>query len=220
MQRLIKKVLTYSYKPLLQLYLRKERSYRYGDISIRVFPGVFHPAFFFSTKILLSVLEKENLEDKTVLELGAGSGLIAIYAAKRGAIVTATDISERAIRNVMLNQQLNKVNIRPIHSDLLTEIPVFNFDFIIINPPYYKGTANTEAELAWYAGEEFGYFQRLFAQLASYMNEQTQTLMILSDECDISGIHSIGNSNQFNFRQVYAKKKVGETNFVYRIVKQ
>ncbi|MEZ4765877.1 MAG: hypothetical protein R3C26_22645 [Calditrichia bacterium] len=34
-------------------YTASERGYRYGDIRIRVKPGVFHPGFFFSTKVLL-----------------------------------------------------------------------------------------------------------------------------------------------------------------------
>jgi release factor glutamine methyltransferase len=37
------------------------------------------------------------LKNKHVLELGAGSGLIAIKAAKEGALVTATDINPVAI---------------------------------------------------------------------------------------------------------------------------
>ena len=51
--------------PASEKYLSKERSYRYKDISILVFPGVFHPGFFFSTKILLKYLATNLLVKHT-----------------------------------------------------------------------------------------------------------------------------------------------------------
>ncbi|MCY7410704.1 MAG: 50S ribosomal protein L11 methyltransferase, partial [Chitinophagales bacterium] len=86
---LLKTITNTFYRPLLQRYLKKQRSYTFGEIKIQILPGVFHPGFFFSTKFLISVIEKKNLYKKTFLELGAGSGLISFVAEKLGAVVTA-----------------------------------------------------------------------------------------------------------------------------------
>ena len=44
-----------------------------------------------------------------VLEVGTGSGLIALHCAKAGADVTATDISPLAIKNIRMNALKNKL---------------------------------------------------------------------------------------------------------------
>ena len=65
-------------------YYSKPRSFSYQDIDITISPGVFPPQYTFSTKILLKFLETLNLQGKTFLELGCGSGIISLYAAKKG----------------------------------------------------------------------------------------------------------------------------------------
>ena len=204
-------------KPLLEIYLSGERTYRYQNLHLKIFPGVFHPGFFFSTKIILGYLDAFELKNKTFLELGAGSGLIAISAAKKGAFVTATDISLRALENISVNKKLNDATLVLIHSDLFDHIPQQVFDFIVINPPYYKGKIRSEADRAWYAGEQHEYFQKLFLQLPSYINEGTHTFMILSDGCDILRIQDLAAANQLTFRQVFLKKVYWETNYIFEI---
>lgn len=215
--RILKSLLRRLYKPLLDRYLRKDRVFRYQNLRTNVFPGVFHPGFFFSTKILLAFLEKCDLKNKSFLELGAGSGLISVVAAKRGAIVTASDISKKAMENSSMNAQLNNVSIKQIHSDLFENIPHRQFDFIVINPPYYKGKITKESDHAWYAGEQLEYFQKLFHQLPPYMNRDTKALMILSDECDIHQIQTMAASNNFVLTLVYSGKVWWETNFIFEI---
>lgn len=215
--KILKQLFKLFYKPILEKYLSAERNYRYQSLHLKIFPGVFHPRFFFSTKILLGYLERYELQNQSFLELGAGSGLIAISAAKKGAAVTATDISRRAMENISVNKQLNNVILEEIHSDLFDSIPQQIFDFIVINPPYYKGIIRTEADHAWYAGEHLDYFQKLFRQLPAYMKARTHSFMILSDECDIDGIQSLAAANQLTIRQVFSKKVFWETNFIYEI---
>jgi methylase of polypeptide subunit release factors len=64
--------------------------------------------------------------------------LISIYAAQKGAIVTATDINPVAIEYLRENTRANHVHIDILRSDLFDEIPVRVFDIVAINPPYYK----------------------------------------------------------------------------------
>lgn len=85
------------------------------------------------TLLLLDAIEVKR--GQKVLEIGTGSGYIAIHCALQGADVTATDISELAIKNAMQNAYVNNVKINFIVSDLFEKIDG-KFDIIIFNPPY------------------------------------------------------------------------------------
>ena len=203
--------------PASEKYLSKERCYSYKDISILVFPGVFHPGFYFSTKILLKYLEKIELNQRYILELGAGTGLISIFAAKRGGFVTASDISLTAVYNIEKNVKMTDANVEVVHSDLFDDTPNRRYDYIIINPPYYKKTPSSEKEFAWFGGDDFQYFRKLFSQLGNNVYENTNVIMVLSDEADLEMIRSIAVENKFQMQEVLHKKTWGENHFIYNI---
>jgi release factor glutamine methyltransferase len=207
--------------PLTKWYLRKERTFTYNEIEVKILPGVFHPGFFFSTKFLLEFLSRQNLTNKTFLELGCGSGLISIAASKTGADVTALDLSTTAIGNTKINAKKNHVQLEIIHSDLFNNVKKKFFDWIIINPPYYPRTALNETELAWYCGPNFEYFTKLFQQLGEYMHPSTQTIMVLSQNCGIEKIISIAESSGLRFEQIETKKVwLDQRNFLFSITLQ
>ena len=165
MRSLVKYIVARTYKPLLVKYLSKTRTYSWKGITLEIPPEVFHPGFFTSTKILLNYIKHKNFKQNSVLELGAGSGLISIYSAKKGADVTATDINTVAISFLKKNAKRNNVDLIILHSDIFNSIPIRLFDTIIINPPYYKKQPRSNAEYAWYCGENGEYFQKLFKHL-------------------------------------------------------
>jgi len=203
--------------PASEKYLSKERSYTYKDITITVFPGVFHPGFFFSTKILLKYIEKIEFTKKYVLELGAGTGLISMFAAKRGGFVTASDISLTAVYNIEKNVKMTDANVEVVHSDLFDDVPHRRYDYIIVNPPYYKKTPSSEKEFAWFGGDDFQYFRKLFSQLGNNFYENTNVIMVLSDETDLEMIKSIAAEYKFLLKEVFHKKTWGENHFIYNI---
>ena len=204
-------------KRLAKLYLAKPRTYNYEDITMRVMPGVFHPGLFFSTKIFLDYLKTVDLEGKSVLELGAGSGLISLFCCKRQAKVTATDINLTALNSLRTNAERNNCKIHVIESDLFENISPSDFDIILINPPYYPKNPGNISEKAWFCGEEFEYFHRLFSQLNTHQIEDTTVLMILSEDCDLSEIFSICHKNEMTEKIVFEKTVNAEKNFIYSI---
>jgi len=217
MRKIIKRLATIFYKPFVIKYLSKTRNFRYKDIQLIIPPEVFHPGFFFSTKLLIEYIKDLNLESKTFLELGAGSGLISIYAAKRKAKVTATDINPVAVEYLKTNSIRNNVELQIILSDMFSNIPKNNFDFIIINPPYYKRDPVTFRDYAWYCGENGKYFQDLFKSLSEYISAGSTVIMVLSQDCDLGMIRSIVEKNSFNLNCIFSKKNILEENFIYKI---
>lgn len=206
-------------QPLYRKYVSRTRPFRYKNIRILVKPGVFYPGFIISTKLFLQYIGQLDLSGKTLLELGAGSGIISLYAASKGATVTASDINPVSVQNIRENAAMNKSKLTVIESDLFENIPGSAFDFIIIAPPYYPEDPADYAEMAWYCGKNFEYYEKLFRQLTGYCHDKTTVLMILSDDCNIKSIQDIGYRNGFGFSLAHKKRKMGEWNFIYQISK-
>jgi methylase of polypeptide subunit release factors len=73
---------------------------------------------------------------KNVLEVGCGSGIITLYAAKKSSHVTAVDISPDAVENTKLNMAAQGVeNVTVYQSDCFASVSG-EFEVIISNPPW------------------------------------------------------------------------------------
>lgn len=217
LRQFIKRLTHPTLKRSYEAYSSKPRMYSKYGVTLRILPGVFHPGYFLSTQILRSYLSGLELEGKRVLELGAGSGFLSFYLARhQKADVTASDISEQVLKGLHANSSEFNIPIQIVKSDVLDALDATSFDYIVINPPYYPHDPSTEAEMAFYCGSDFGYFRKLFLQLSQSSFEAT-CLMILSQDCDLTEIQRIAESNQLSLRQVHRKRKLGEANFIYSI---
>ncbi|MFI6009553.1 HemK2/MTQ2 family protein methyltransferase [Streptomyces sp. NPDC051243] len=97
--------------------------------------GVYRPQT--DTRLLGRAMRREGVTAQTdVLDLGTGSGILAVEAARLGGRVTAVDISWRAIAAARLNALLNGQSLRVRHGDLAAAVPGRRFDLVIANPPY------------------------------------------------------------------------------------
>lgn len=220
MRKLFKRVISFFLIPFTKWYLRKERYFRYRDIAIAVHPGVFHPGLFYSTKFLLEFLDGRPLLGKKFLELGCGTGTIAVVAARAGAVVTASDLSLKAVENTRVNAENNHVNIRIVHSDLFDGLDIQLFDIIIINPPYYSQSPKNEEELAWNCGENFEYFSKLFSTIDQYINTDTEVIMVLTRGCDLKSIFTIAQRYNVSFTLLREKAVLFDgRDFLYQIKK-
>lgn len=88
------------------------------------------------TYLMESALSKFNLKNKSILEIGCGSGYLSIYCAKHNAKVTAVDINIKAIDYAKTEAKKHKVNIEFILSNLFENLKDRKFDIIFFNPPY------------------------------------------------------------------------------------
>lgn len=106
----------------------------FADCKIKVNPSCLIPRF--ETEFLTDLLIKEGVKGKTILDLCTGSGCIGIALARNGAFVTASDISEAALKTAEENARVNGAeNIMFVNSDLFDNIDG-KFDIIVSNPPY------------------------------------------------------------------------------------
>ena len=84
----------------------------------------------------------KKINAKKILDLCTGSGAIAVSLAKyiKDSQITATDISEEALKVAELNAKKQKVDkqIAFLQSDLFEDLPKEKYDMIVSNPPYIK----------------------------------------------------------------------------------
>src|SRR5256885_8863379 len=90
-------------QPLILKYWFKRRAQasvttQAEGFQLSVFPSVFHPRYFGSSSILAQFIGSLDLRGKSFLDLGCGSGIVGMCAARAGARVTAVDINPEAVR--------------------------------------------------------------------------------------------------------------------------
>lgn len=209
-------------QPILKQYLKKVRIYTYANLKLKIYPGVFHPAYFFSTQVFADFIKTLDLKDKKVCEVGAGSGLLSFIAFSRGANVYSFDINASAIKGIKENLEGNfkeKENFNVYLSDLFDNIPENKLDVFLINPPYFFSDPSNEGSYAWYCGKNGEYFEKLFKQLGDYSTSASQIFLILADNCDIEKISVIAKKHHYLLNLTYEKKVKWEKNFIFNIVK-
>lgn len=192
------------------------RYYRADGLDLVVLPGVFHPGFFHSTALLAEHIATFDLKGRRFLELGAGTGRVALTAARAGAVVTASDINPKAVENVRINAARNNLTLDVVLSDLFDRLPG-HFDIIAINPPYYQRDPATDAERAFLAGADHQYFRRLFPALAQRVDLGTQVVMVLSADVDLAPIAALARQCGLHFTEVRRKKRWGEAQVIFSV---
>ncbi len=98
-------------------------------------PQVYEPAQ--DTALLLGCARVRVGE--TALEIGAGRGDIALALARKGARVTATDISPAAVAVAAARSQQEGLSVRFLVGDLFEPV-AGQFDLVVFNPPYLPTT--------------------------------------------------------------------------------
>ena len=168
-----------SHEPLAYILGRREF---YGR-EFEVTPAVLIPRQ--ETELLVDVAKdfaNQNSAEIRVLDIGTGSGCIAITVAKEfpKAEVWALDISESAIAVAERNADLLGAAVRFIRSDTFEGLLDQQFDLILSNPPYIglteplaKEVSEYEPHLALFAGDDgLDLYRRIAAESKHHLRPQ------------------------------------------------
>jgi release factor glutamine methyltransferase len=158
-----------------------------ASIEIDVLPEVYNPSD--DSFLLLKVVDGVT-SGKSLIEMGPGTGLLSIHAAKLGARVTAADINPHAVECTIRNAARNGVRIDVIRSDLFEKVQG-NYDVIVFNPPYLPGSASSTSwiERAWSGGDEGSEVAiRFLSEAWKHLSPGGSIFMILSS---VGGLMSV-----------------------------
>lgn len=152
----------------------------YRDKEFIVLPGVFSPAVFNNTYFFADNIELKPQE--SFLEVGSGTGLIAVMAAINGADnVVAVDINPYAVKNTLANAKLHGVDSKMLvlQSDIFDSIPLEQkFDTIFWNAPFMH---NAKEDLSYLEQALYDpYYKclnRYFREAGSWLKPQGRVLI-------------------------------------------
>lgn len=105
------------------------------EIVIVLEPGqAFGTGEHATTQLCLELLERIVRPRDRVLDVGTGSGVLAILCARLGATVWATEREEAAVHSAKQNFERNGVGVRLIHTELLPRpAEGEKFDIVVAN---------------------------------------------------------------------------------------
>ena len=135
------------------------------------------------TEELVELILAENLkENLKVLDIGTGSGAIALALSKSRPdwTITAADISQDALDLASKNAEIQNLNIFLKKSDCFSEISS-KYDIIVSNPPYISrsdesevglNVLHSEPHLALFADEDgLAIYRRIAEDSKDYLND-------------------------------------------------
>ncbi|BBA95556.1 putative methyltransferase [Actinacidiphila reveromycinica] len=151
-------------------------------------PGVYAPQA--DTRLLGRALRAERpLDGADVLDIGTGSGALAVLAARMGARVAATDVSWRAVLTARANAARQRQRVRVRRGDLAGERGGRTFDVVVTNPPYVPAPhapPSGGAARAWDAGHDGRHVvDRLCADAPALLRPTGVLLMVHSGLCGV-----------------------------------
>ena len=150
-------------------------------------PGVFQPPS--DSFMLADQLRRERLGPGVrVLDLGTGSGHLAVVAALAGASATAVDVSRRALLSARLNARLNGVRVTALRGDLFAPVAGRRFNVIVSNPPYLPHPDEKLPEHGLARAVDAGprgraFIDRICAQVGEHLTPGGVLLLVHSSVC-------------------------------------
>lgn len=158
----------------------------YKGLLIYTHPEVYEPAedtFLFADNLKLKRSDE-------VLEIGTGTGLIAIYAAQKTRNVVATDINEHAVKCTLKNTIANKIyNVELKQGHLFEPVEGKKFDLILFNTPYLPTDEDEKLDEQLSAAFDGGQDGRevidaFLYEVKDYLNEGGRIQMVQSSLAD------------------------------------
>ena len=173
----------------LILARRSTRQARAAGFRLVVRPTVFHPRYFLTSEYFASFIDRLDLKGMSVAEIGTGSGVLSLAAARAGASrVVAIDINPNAALSAGDNARLNGLAERvfPLCSNLFSAVAARPlFDVILSSPPSFAGEPRDVADRAWVAGPGYRDIAKLFTEAHDRLKPGGRFFVLLSSDSDL-----------------------------------
>jgi release factor glutamine methyltransferase len=193
---------------------------RAAGFRLAIYPTVFHPKLFLTSEFFARFLATIDLQDKHVADVGTGTGILALTAAREGAKSVALDINPMAVKAATDNARANGLGDRvtAIRSDLMSALaPSSQFDVIISNPPFFSGEPRDIADRAWVAGPGYRDIASLFEQARQRLKPSGTMYVLLSSDSDLHFFGLLIAKAGFRARTATAFSIMVESMIIYEL---
>jgi release factor glutamine methyltransferase len=198
------------------------RYVKVAGLTLLLGPTVFNPKLHFTSPFFAAYLRRAGVVAKSdrVLDVGTGSGLLAISAALAGARhVTAVDLNAAAVLAARLNASLYGLagRVRVTQGDLFEPVMGQRFDLITCNPPYLHGEPTSPGMLAYLAGEDFQWLRRFSRSASSHLEGDGRCLLVLADSTDLKVILRIFKEDGWKVRRLATRDMMVERLYIFAL---
>lgn len=180
-------------------------------------PEIYEPRE--DTYLILN--EVRRYASGNVLDMGTGTGVLAIAAAEKAENVIGVDINKEALEHAKENSKAaGLTNVKFVYSDLFSYFKKYawRFDLIIFNPPYLPEDIREpkESRVATTGGKK-GYeiLDRFFSEVSEYLMPYGKILIVFSSLTGQDKVHEIIENYGFNYQKISEEELFAETLFVY-----
>ena len=218
MTRLLGKAMALCYRLMGKDRYDDFRLERVQQLPFVVTPSVFNPKVPRTGEFLASQIDARLVRhDWEVLDMGTGSGVCAVFAAKHARRVVAVDINPEAVRcagiNALLNHFEHKIDVR--HGDLFAPVSAERFDVILFNPPFVRAQPRDDRDRAWCANDVAA---RFAAGHGAHLKPGGSALVLLSTFGDGHVFLEEFRKHSFDISVVAERRFVNERLTVFRLV--
>jgi release factor glutamine methyltransferase len=205
----------------LVLRRRSTRTVRADGFRLTVRPTVFHPRYFIASEYFSRFVTQLDLRERSVVDVGTGTGIIALSAARAGAAsVVAIDINPNAALSARENAAAHGFGDRVsvVCGDLLSALsPRVQFDVILSNPPFFPEEPIDVADRAWHAGPGYRDIKALFEQARARLAPGGRFYLLLSSDSDLALIGTLIEQARFHARLVARKSLLIESLVLFEL---
>lgn len=215
----------WAWRQLLRWRFRLFQRHRYDRLvletvlgtPILVLPRVFNPKLLRTGEFLVKALDARLIPPgSSVLDLGTGSGVGAVVAARWAGRVVAVDINPDAVRCARINAVLNQVEDRVTArlGDLFAPVADERFDVVLFNPPFFRGEPRDALDRAWRSTD---LIERFAAELDDHLTSGGHALVVLSSDGEALAFLQAFRANRFVAEVTATRDLINEILTVYRV---
>jgi methylase of polypeptide subunit release factors len=198
------------------------RKVQAAGFSLTVRPTVFHPRFFVSSERFAQFIDGLDLRGKRVIDVGTGTGILALAAARAGAEnVVAADINPNAALNADENARSNGLGGRVVGlcSNLLAALaPRPLFDVILSSPPKHAGEPRDLTDRGWHAGPAYRDVAALFDQARERLKPGGRLYVMVSSDSDLDLFGKLIDKAGFRAKLAHEYSIFIESFIIYELV--